>query len=58
MNDVYKLLKKNKVARNGSDARTNQNTVEPLLLKFCGDNRFCGLAKINKTMLCIIVKSL
>jgi len=58
MNDVNKLLEKNEVARDGSDARTNQNAVEPLLLKFCGDHRLCRLTKVNKTMLCVIAKSL
>jgi len=58
MNDVYKLLKKNEVTRDGSNARTNQNAVELLLLKFCSDNRLCCLAKVNKTMLCVIAKSL
>ena len=58
MNDVYKLLKKNKVTRGGSDTRTNHNAVKLALLKFCGDNRLCCLAKINKTMLCVIAKGL
>lgn len=58
MNDVYKLLEKDEVARDGSDARTNQNAVEPLLLKFCGDHCLCRLTKVNKTMLCVISKSL
>lgn len=50
MNLVDKLLKKKEVARDGgSDARTNQNTVEMLLLKFCGDNRLCCMAKVTKT---------
>jgi len=58
MNVVYKLLKKNEVTRDGSDTSTNQNTVELLFLKFCDDNRLCCLAKINKTMLCVIANSL
>ena len=58
MNDVYKLLKKNEVARDGSDARTNHNTTKLVLLMFCAENRLCCLAKINKTMLFVIAKSL
>lgn len=58
MNDVNQLFEKNKIAWNGSDARTNQNAVESLPLKFCGDNRHCCLAKINKTVLRIIAKRL
>ena len=58
MNDVDKLLEKKEVSRDGSDTCTNQNTVEWLLLKFCGDNRLCCLAKVNQTMHCVIAKSL
>jgi len=58
MNDIYKLLKKNEVTRDGSDTRTNQNTVEFLPLKFCGNNRLGRLPKINQTMLGVITKSL
>ncbi len=56
MNDVDQLLKKKELTREGSDARTNQNAVETLLLKFCGDNCLCCLAKVNQTMLDVIAK--
>ncbi len=58
MYDIYKLLKKNEVTRDGSDASTNQNAGESLLFKFSGNNRLCCLAKVNKAILNVIAKSL
>ena len=57
MNNVDKLLEKNQITRHISDARPNQNTVVSMLLKLCSYNRFSCLAKVDKTMLCVIAKS-
>lgn len=58
MNDVNKLLEKNEIARDGSDASPNQNAVESMLLKCCSDNRLSRLTKVNRTMLGVIAKCL
>lgn len=57
MNDVNQLLEKNEIAWDSSDARPNQNAVEAVLLKGCGDNRLSCFAKVNLTMLGVIAKN-
>ena len=58
MNNVDQLFKKYEIGRDGSDARTNQNTVECLLLKSCSHDLLCCFSKVNVTMVCIKAKSL
>ena len=58
MNDIYKLLKEKEVAFHGSNASADQNALKLTFLELCRDKHFRCLAKVNKTMFCVITKSL
>lgn len=57
MNDVDQLLEKKQMARDSTDARSNQNAVKAILLQCRSDNSLGRLTKVNMAMLRVIAES-